>query len=254
MASAGGSCQEMEPAGDFAARARHRPDALRNEQSSPARNALSCHPPENRLRPRTGRRRRPGPRPSAQPPRAAAARRCWSREYAPAVAFTRVAPNASTVPMTASRSRASARACSRPAPCGSHRASANARDVGDRSAHSALQAPADSNRPLAFRRRRFELSVEQPVRRVPPGAVRADPRPRPKSSPSSRMSRRLSRKVRLVPGACESSTGAASVQERSRPKWEFEPSQRTAARLATSVRKAARSWRKGAWTRTRRSR
>jgi hypothetical protein len=55
MASAGGSCQEMEPAGDFAARARHRPDASRNEQSSPARNALSCHPPEIRLHPCTAR-------------------------------------------------------------------------------------------------------------------------------------------------------------------------------------------------------
>jgi hypothetical protein len=57
MASAGGSCQEMEPAGDFAARARHRPDALRNEQSSPARSALSCHPPEMRLHPCTARER-----------------------------------------------------------------------------------------------------------------------------------------------------------------------------------------------------
>jgi len=55
MASAGGSCQEMEPAGDFAARARHRPDALRNEQSSPARSALSCHPPEIRLHPHRSR-------------------------------------------------------------------------------------------------------------------------------------------------------------------------------------------------------
>jgi len=38
-------------------------------------------------------------------------------------------------------------------------------------------------------RGKLKLSVEQPVRRVPPGAVRADPRLCPKSRPSSRISR-----------------------------------------------------------------
>jgi hypothetical protein len=53
MASAGGSCQEMGPAVDFAVHASpplHH--SARTPQSSPARNALSCHPPEKRLPPR----------------------------------------------------------------------------------------------------------------------------------------------------------------------------------------------------------
>jgi hypothetical protein len=48
---AGGSCHEMGPAVDFAVHAHiTAPPPPRTPQSSPARNALSCHPPECRLR------------------------------------------------------------------------------------------------------------------------------------------------------------------------------------------------------------
>ena len=58
---AGRACQEMEPAGDCFL---HRSSARRRvpgpETSSPARSALSCHPPEERLRPGGGGNARSG--------------------------------------------------------------------------------------------------------------------------------------------------------------------------------------------------
>jgi hypothetical protein len=50
MASAGGSSQEMEPAVDFAVRAAPPLHAGARTAQSSARSALSCHPPEKRLR------------------------------------------------------------------------------------------------------------------------------------------------------------------------------------------------------------
>jgi hypothetical protein len=52
MAAAGGSCQEMEPAVDFAGEGAPPLRRVGMRQSSPARSALSCHPPEKRLLPR----------------------------------------------------------------------------------------------------------------------------------------------------------------------------------------------------------
>jgi hypothetical protein len=51
---AGGSCQEMGPAVDFSPRVGRFGAGVPGPKSSPARSALSCHPPEERLRPGVG--------------------------------------------------------------------------------------------------------------------------------------------------------------------------------------------------------
>ena len=53
-APAGGSCQEMGPPSTLRSTPRQRACRAGSPQSSPARSALSCHPPEERLRLRFG--------------------------------------------------------------------------------------------------------------------------------------------------------------------------------------------------------